>query len=322
MAVGFVLLAAGFVLVCGANDGGAMLALAVRHREVPPYVVLAVLVAAIVLGPTLFGLTVARTFTERLIDTSDSRGQLIVLSGVVVSLLLVLVLNWRGVPTSTTLAVLGGLAGVAAGVGANTAWGTLGLVLLVAAAAPLVGGALGALFGRIARRLPTYSRLPAAVRLAHLAAFTGQSLAYAANDGQKMFAVAGVALATVHGGTGMRPLTWPVLAALAVLFGLGAVASLRRIARGAVFGLLPVRPLRLVSAELAAAVAVLASGIAGTPVSMTQAMAGGLAGAGASQGMRRVRWQFAMPVLAAWLITLPASLLAGLGAGVLLRMVG
>jgi PiT family inorganic phosphate transporter len=321
VAVG-IALAVVFVFVCGANDGGAMLALAVRHREVPPYVMLAVLLVAIMLGPALFGLTVARTFTHRLIDTTGSRGPLIVLAGVAVSLVLVLVLNWRGVPTSTTLAVLGGLAGVAVGIGAGAAWGTLGLVLLVAAVGPLVGGGLGALFGAIARRLPTYSRLPAAVRVAHLAAFLGQSLAYAANDGQKMFGVAGVALAAVHGASGVRPLTGPMLVALAVVFGLGSVASLRRIARGAMFGLLPVRPWRLVSAELAAATAVLAGGVTGSPVSMTQAMAGGLAGAGASQGIRRVRWQFAMPVLAAWIVTLPVSLGAGLAAGTLLRVVG
>lgn len=321
LAAAIALLAAAFVFVCGANDGGTMLALAVRHREVPPHVVLAVLLIAVVAGPTLFGLTVARTFTNRLIDAADPRGPLIMLVGVAVSLLLVLVLNWRGVPTSTTLAVLGGLAGSASGLGEDTSWGTLGMVLIVAAAAPLVGGGLGALFGVVARRSPTSSRLPAVVRVVHLASFTAQSLAYAANDGQKMFAVAGVALAAARGGSGMSPPTWPVLVALTLLFGVGAVVSLRRIARGAMFGLLPVRPLRLVSAELAAACAVFGSGAVGAPVSMTQAMAGGLAGAGASQGVRRVRWQFAMPVLAAWAVTLPASLLAGLGAGALLRVV-
>ncbi|GAB2954671.1 hypothetical protein GCM10027280_48890 [Micromonospora polyrhachis] len=321
MSLGFVLLAAVFVFVCGANDGAAMLALAVRHREVPPYVVLAVLLAAIAAGPALFGLTVARTFTDRLLDPTDRRGPLIVLVGVAASLLLVGMLTWRGVPTSITLAVLGGLAGAATGAGAHTAWATLAGVLVVAAVAPLVGGALGLLFGMLARRLPTTSRLTTALRLTHLAAFSGQSLAYAANDGQKMFAVVGVGLAMLHGSVGMRPPHWPVLLGLVTVFGAGAVLSLRRMARGATFGLLPPRPWCLVSAELAAATSVLGSAGLGAPVSMTQSMAAGLVGAGTSQGVRRVRWQFAMPVLVAWLVTLPASLLAGLLAGGLLRTV-
>lgn len=315
MTVAFLPLVVAFVFVCGANDGGAMLALAVRHREVPPYVVLALLLAAVAAGPALFGLTVARTFTDRLLDPADPRGPLVVLSGVAAALLLVGVLTWRGVPTSITLAVLGGLAGAATGAGAPAAWSTLAGVLVIAAAAPLVGAVLGLLFGFAARRLPTTSRLPGAVRLAHLAAFGGQCLAYAANDGQKMFAVAGVGLAVAHGTAGMAAPTWPALLALAAVFGCGAVASLRRMARGATFGLLPTRPWRLVSAELAAATAVFGSAGFGAPVSMTQSMAAGLVGAGASQGVRRVRWQFARPIVTAWVVTLPAAVVVGLAAG-------
>lgn len=319
MGAGFAVLATGFVFVCGVNDGGALLALAVRHRTVPPYGVLALLLVAVATGPALFGLAVARTFTGRLVDPADPRGPAVVLGGVAVSLVLVLVLTWRGVPTSITLAVLGGLAGVAAGFGVTPAWATLGLVLLVGAAAPLVGAGLGFLLGMAVRRLPTFSRLPTALRLAHLAAFSGQSLAYAANDGQKMFAVAGVAVAVSHGAQGMWWPGWPVLVALTLTFGLGAVTSLRRIARGATFGLLQPRPWCLVSAEVAAATAVMGSAGAGIPVSMTQSMAAGLVGAGATQGFRRVRWQFAVPVLTAWLVTLPAGLAVGFAAGLGMR---
>ncbi|NUT34233.1 MAG: inorganic phosphate transporter, partial [Hamadaea sp.] len=128
----FLVLVLAFVFVCGANDGGAMLALAVRHREVPPYLVLALLVTAVAAGPALFGLAVARTFTDRLLDPADPRAPVVVLTGVAAALLLVGVLTWRGVPTSITLAVLGGLAGAATGVGAPAAWSTLGRVLAIA----------------------------------------------------------------------------------------------------------------------------------------------------------------------------------------------
>lgn len=319
MGIGFALLATGFVFVCGANDGSAMLALALRHRDIPLYGVLTLLLAAIVAGPALFGLTVAHTFTERLVDAGGVDGQLVVLTGVAVALALVLILSWRGVPTSVTLAVLGGLAGVGAGFGAPSAWSTLLIVLTVAAVSPFVGGGLGYLLGLAARRLPTYSHLPTAVRLAHVTAFAGQSLAYAANDGQKMFAVVGVALGTVHGVRGMQPPPLLLLFALAAVFAAGAVFSLRRVSRGATFDLHPSRPWHLVSAELASATAVLGSAGIGVPVSMTQSVAAGLVGAGASQGARRVRWQFALPVLVAWLVTLPSSLLLGWLVGMLMR---
>ncbi|GHJ49109.1 putative low-affinity inorganic phosphate transporter [Catellatospora sp. TT07R-123] len=320
MALVFAALATGFVFVCGANDGAALLSLALR-REVPLAGVLAVLLTAIVVGPALFGLAVARTFTDRLVDARAVRGPLILLAGVAVALALVLLLTWRGVPTSLTLAVLGGLAGAGAGVGVPPVWSTLGLVLAVAAAAPLLGGLLGYLLGLAARRLPTSARLPGALRYAHVTAFAGQSLAYAANDGQKMFAVVGVALAAAHRARGMLAPSLPVLCGTALVFAAGAVLSLRRIARGATAGLLPPRPWHVVSAEVAAATAVLGSAGFGVPVSMTQSAAAGLVGAGASCGVRRVRWQFATPVMTAWLVTLPASLALGYAVGLVLREV-
>ena len=58
--------AVAFVFMCGANDGGALLALAVRHRNRSSGLVLGLLVLAVGVGPNLFGLAVARTFTGRL----------------------------------------------------------------------------------------------------------------------------------------------------------------------------------------------------------------------------------------------------------------
>ncbi|WP_230686924.1 inorganic phosphate transporter [Catellatospora vulcania] len=319
MVIGFAMLATGFVFVCGANDGAALLALALRQRELPLYGVLAVLLAAIIAGPALFGLAVAHTFTDRLVDSGGSRGPLVVLAGVGVALALVLTLAWRGVPTSVTLAVLGGLAGVGAGLGVPPAWSTLAVVLAVAAVAPLLGGGLGYLLGMAARRLPTTSRLPRAMRYAHVTAFAGQSLAYAANDGQKMFAVVGVALGVAHRAPGMQAPPLLLLCATAMVFAAGAVLSLRRMAQGATGGLTPQRPWTLITAGVASATAVFGSAGIGVPVSMTQSATAGLVGAGASTGVRRIRWQFATPVLTAWLVTVPASLTLGYAAGLALR---
>lgn len=317
----FTLIACAFVFVCGANDGGALISLALRHRTISELLVLGLLATAIVLGPSLFGLAVARTFTHGLLMGGAARGELTVLVGALVAVVVVLVLTWRGLPTSMTLAVLGGLAGAGTGLGSPPAWPALLRVLSIGALAPFAGGALGFLLGHLAERFPRLEGMSRLVRLGHLAAFGGQCLAYAANDGQKMFAVGGVALAVAH-GTGIAGATHDPLAlqaAIALVFTAGAVFSLRRVSRGAGHRLLSARPWQVVSAEVACSAAVLGTAGLGVPVSMTQSVAGGLAGAGASQGLRRVRWQFALPLIAAWVVTLPASLVAGLLAGLPLR---
>jgi PiT family inorganic phosphate transporter len=305
-----------FVFICGANDGGALLALAVRHRGRSAGPVLALLVAAVGVGPNLFGLSVARTFTGRLGQGPPGTARLVFLAGAGAAVAVVLVLTWRGVPTSLTLAALGGLAGGGLALGERPAWGRLGVVLAVGAAAPLVGVAVGWLIGRAVRRVPAVRGMPRLVRALQLAAYGCQCLAYAANDGQKMFAVVAVAFA----GDALLPRPWEAGdAMIAVVFAAGTLLGVRRVARGATSRLVTARPWQVMSAELASSAAVLTSAGFGTPVSMTQSVAGGLVGTGASEGGRRVRWQFTIPLLTAWLVTLPAAFAVGALAGLILN---
>ena len=58
MVIGFAMLATGFVFVCGANDGAALLALALRQRELPLYAVLALLLAAMASAGALWAAVV------------------------------------------------------------------------------------------------------------------------------------------------------------------------------------------------------------------------------------------------------------------------
>ncbi|MEU8702241.1 inorganic phosphate transporter [Streptomyces sp. NPDC048680] len=311
--------AVAFVLICGANDGASLLAMAVRHSTGSAVPVLLVLTAAVAAGPALFGVRVARTFTDGLIPEDAAHPALIFLCGATAALLLVLLLTWWGIPTSITLAVLGGLAGAGSGLGERPQWARLGLVLGIAAAAPLVGAAAGFALGRGARRMPTAAGMPRMVRGAHLAAFGCQCLAYAANDGQKMFAVAAVATTGHVGGSLDAPPGVAPTAVVALVFAAGTVLSLRRVSGGASVRLLAARPWQVASAEMASSATVLSSAALGAPVSMTQTVIGALVGAGASEGGRRVRWQFAVPLVTAWGVTLPAAYAAGLLAGLLAR---
>ncbi|MGW1225498.1 anion permease [Streptomyces sp. NPDC001478] len=317
--IALVITALAFVLVCGANDGASLLAMAVRHGSGSAVPVLLMLTAAVALGPALFGVRVARTFTDGLVPADAGRPALVFLAGATAAVGLVVLLTWRGIPTSITLAVLGALAGAGSGLGERPQWARLGLVLGIAAAAPLAGAAAGFALGRGARRMPATPGMPRLVRGAHLVAFGCQCLAYAANDGQKMFAVAAVASAGhVAGSLDAPPGLLPALA-VALVFAVGAVLSLRRVSGGASVRLLAARPWQVASAEMASSATVLSSAALGAPVSMTQTVIGGLVGAGASEGGRRVRWQFAVPLVTAWGVTLPAAYAAGLLAGLLVR---
>ncbi|MFC6881352.1 MULTISPECIES: inorganic phosphate transporter [Actinomadura] len=314
-AAAFAAVAVAFVWVTGVNDGAALLGLGGRYPRSPAPLLVLLAVAPLVLVPALAGTAVARTFTERLADLGEPRGAQAFLAGAAVALVVVGGLSRKGLPTSLTLAVLGGIGGACLGLGLPVSWGPLGAVLLVGAAAPLVGTAAGYGIGLAARRVPMFAGMPRAVRTAHVVAYGAQCAAYAANDGQKMFAVAGVARQVVAarrpGAVGPLQPTPLLLVLVAVVFCAGALSAVHRVGDRLGRRLVLARPLHVVSTEAAAAASVTVSSFAGAPVSMTQSVTGGVVGVAASEGACRVRWENVLGIGTAWLLTLPLSFAGG-----------
>lgn len=308
-----VVTALAFAAVNGANDGSALLSLGQKIRSLPPYVFLLVLLVALVVVPVVLGTAVARTLTERLVTLEGPEGQQALAVAVVCAVLVVGVLSWRALPTSLTLALVGALAGAGLGGGLPVSWGAIGRVLLAGAAAPFVGGLIGYALSRGIGRVSVGTQRTRRVAQAHGLAFATQSVAYAANDGQKIFAVYLVA----SGGAGIG---WGTTTLLAACFGVGVLFGLRRVSGTLTGSILAVRPANAVLAEFAAAGAVLGSAALAAPVSMTQSVAGALVGTGVSESYRRVRWRAAGRLGLAWVLTLPASLaLAAIAALLLAR---
>lgn len=314
-AVALTVAAALFSVVNGANDGGAALAPGLTVRLLRPWISVCLMAAAVFVVPWLGGTAVARTLATGLVPSQEPLAVTVFVAAVCVSIVVASLLSAKGLPTSLTLALVGAVAGAGLGAGLGVAWAQVAGVLLVAAAAPVVGVGVGWALSWLAQRIPVPEGLPARLRWLHAVAFALQCVAYGANDGQKMFAVFLVAM----GAGESQQLTVPRLALVAVLFGLGAALGVRRMASTVGRGLLPVRPTDAVTTELSAGSVVLVTAGLGAPVSMTQAMSGSLVGIGVSGVGRRVRWRAALRIGRAWVITLPVAFLVALAVGVVLR---
>ena len=301
-------LAAFYAVVNGMNDGGTLVAngLKIQSIRLVPAIWLVTISVAVV--PLFLGTRVAETFALGLADLEGPQGQRALAVAVVAAMLVVLVLARLGLPTSLTLATIGGITGAGLGAGRPVDGGTLVTVLVMAAIAPVVGAMLAYGLARIGAYLTTPQGVGRVVGTGHRVAFTLQCIAYGANDGQKVLAVLLLALGlTSVGGLQLAGL----LAGGAALFLLGTLVGVRRMASTIGGGVLPVRPLNAVTAEVAAGTAVLGSSFFGAPVSMTQAIAGALVGSGVSEGVRRVRWRLVLNIGVAWVVTLPAAVLVG-----------
>ena len=313
--VGFAAIAVVFAIITGANDGGAILTMGLRIPRLRPIGAIAVLAVGVGVAPVLFGVEVARTFSRRLVAFDGASGRTAFVVGLCAALAVVAVLTTRGLPTSLTLALVGGITGAGLGYGLPISWSSVLSVLAFGIVAPVVGGLLGLGLARVLRLLPAERRLPQVVRSATVIGYALQALAYGANDGQKMLAVFAVADGDPFR---VRP-SAGVLVASGLLFAVGTVISLRRLAGRLGRDLLVVRPVHALSAELGSAGAVLGSAALGMPVSMTQSIAGALVGAGMSESSRRVRWRAVARLGTAWAATLPASVAVAFAAGAIAR---
>lgn len=294
-AVVLVAVAALFAIVSGMNDGGALLATGLKLPNLRPATGILAMVVAITLVP-LVTHQVALTLVRRLAGFEGPGGRQATAIAVICAMAVVWYLTRKGRPTSLTLALVGGLTGAGLGWGLPVSGTYVALVLLFGLTAPLVGGLVAwAVTALLVRFASAYQ-----LGVWHRIGFTLQIIAYAANDGQKMLAIFMIAL-----GFSEAPLEYTAL--VAVLFGFGAMYGLPKAGRTLSREIIAFRPLHGVAAELSAGSAVLGCSAIGMPVSMTQAIAGGLIGAGVVRGGGRVRWYAAVKIVIAWLLTLPAS---------------
>lgn len=293
----------------GSNAGSTIVSIGLTVGSIKVWAAVLVVGSAVAVAPAVVGTAVATTVAEELVTLDGDAGKLALLCAVVSALLVTATLSGIGLPTSLTVALLGGLAGVGVGAELPVSWGRLTAVFATIAITPLLGGILAYAIRLLMSRAYFHRGLQSAVAAAHIVAFALLAFAFGANDGQKILAVLSVAFDTPDGG--VRAVWWQLLTG-ACLFAFGAALGLRRMARGVNSGVLPVRPLDAVIVESSTSIVMLASSAFGSPAGMAQTLSGSLIGSGLIAGTRRIRWPFAARIVNAWVVTLPATLALGL----------
>jgi PiT family inorganic phosphate transporter len=312
-----------FGLVSGFNDGGNLLASFTSGRVITPPMA-AVLLLVSLAGPVVLGTAVARTIGTNVIDLSAQSELGYVL--IVVSPLLVVLLSWRfGIPTSMTLALVGGMLGwvLASGGRSPVHWAGVARVLIGMPVSVLGGVLLSLILYWAIRRFLGTQPHAALLEISRLQFVTAgiQAFAYGANDMEKSVGLiaVGVSFATHHQVAYASPL--PIIAAFGFFY-VGALVGGWRVASRIGFGVLKVRPVQALAQQLASGAVVAALATSGAPVSMTQTIDGGLIGVGAAQRASSVRWGIVRELLFSWLLTLPLAVALAAAAHFALRLFG
>ena len=321
LAVGF---AVTFALTNGFHDASNAIATLVATRGATPGQAVALSAVFNMAGAVLLGTAVADTI-GKIVTVPQGQMVAVVGAGLAGATAWNLITWWRGLPSSSGHALVGGLVGaaVADGIlsgstgsvhwGGFDGWHPTGVigVLVALLISPVLGFAVAFLLLRflrlVSRRWTTRWIKP--VRAGGWIAAAGLSFSHGGNDAQKaMGVIAALLLASGHTATMTVPLWAKVVTGLALTAGtaLGGWRIVKTVGQR-IFSLTPMDSF---TSQASSTAVILGASLIGAPVSTTQVVASSVVGTGG--GRRRwkhVRWALVREMGVAWLTTIPAAAL-------------
>ncbi len=310
-----VAIALAFDYTNGFHDAANAIATSVSTRALTPRVALAMAAVFNLIG-ALLGEGVAKTIGSGIINPGEGHdGLVIVMAGLLGAIAWNLITWWRGLPSSSSHALIGGLAGSGIAAATTVHWDViLTKVVLPMIASPLVGfGAAYLLMVGIlwAFRNSVPGKTNRRFKLAQTVSAAAMALGHGLQDAQKTMGVIVLALVAggYHEGTDI-PLWVKLAAALAI--SAGTYAGGWRIMRTLGRRIIELDPPRGFAAETVAASVLYTTAFAfQAPISTTHTITSAVMGVGATKRASAVRWGVVREILTAWVLTIP---MAGLSA--------
>lgn len=267
----------------------------------------------------VFGTKVAGTIGKGLV-VPTTVDVYVVAAGLIGAITWNLITWWKALPTSSSHALVGAIAGAAiakAGFGSIIAQGWVPLLLFIVLS-PVVGFLLGAinmtLFHWMFRNvhLSTTNWFFRKFQLVTAALY---SLGHGGNDAQKTMGI--IVLLLTAGGlshwhqpsdpTSNHNIAWWIILSCHAAIALGTMFGGWRIVKTMGSGITKLQPIGGSSAELAAASTLGFATTMGIPISTTHAITGSIMGVGTVKNPRSVRWMWGRKIIGAWILTIPAA---------------
>jgi PiT family inorganic phosphate transporter len=260
-----------------------------------------------------FGVNVATTVGKGIVDPS-AISNAVVFSGLAAAIIWD-VLTWLyGLPTSSSHALIAGLAGAgvaAAGFHVVVVSGLTKVVLFI-----FISPAVGLILALVLMTATTFflrrstpRRVDTLFRRLQLVSAALYSLGHGTNDAQKTMGIIAVLLFSSGylGSTFYVPI-WVILICHAAIAS-GTTLGGWRIVKTMGMRITKLQPVGGFCAETAGALTLIAAATAGIPVSTTHTITGAIVGVGASRRVSAVRWGVARNVVWAWILTVPCTAL-------------
>ena len=311
--IAVVVVALAFDFTNGFHDAANAIATSVSTRALTPRIAL-LLAASMNFVGAFLGQAVAHTVSDVIVPPSGSDGLVIVMAGLLGAIAWNLVTWWRGLPSSSSHALIGGLVGAALAAGATVHWDTvLTKVVVPMLVSPLIAFTLGllamsAVWWLFRRANP--GRANRGFKLAQTFSAAAMALGHGLQDAQKTMGVIFLALlASGHVSDGDDLPVWVIIAAASAI-SLGTYTGGWRIMRTLGRRIIHLEPPSGFAAEAVAASVLYATAALEAPISTTHTITAAITGVGATRRTSAVRWGVARNIVVAWVLTFPMAGLA------------
>ena len=305
-----------FDFINGFHDTANAVATAVSTRALTPRT--AIILASVMnfIGALTFT-GVASTITKDIVDPFKlENGLIVVLAAILAAIIWNLVTWFFGIPSSSSHALIGSIAGAAiASQGSFAVLHYQGFtkIIVVLLLSPIIAFCVGFIMYSIVKVVFKNANLTKTNRnFRFFQIFTAslQSFSHGTNDAQKSMGIITLALivANIQTGTSTEPQLW-VKIACATAMGLGTAVGGWKIIKTVGGNIMKIRPANGAAADLSSALTIFVASSLHFPLSTTHVVSSSILGVGSSNRIKGVKWNTAQRMIVTWVITLPISAL-------------
>lgn len=323
-----------FDFVNGFHDASNIVATMIASRSVSPERAIVTASICEFLGPLIFGTAVAKTIGKGLVDPS-AIDLWVITAALLGAIFWNLLTWWLGLPSSSSHALVGGIAGaVIVGSGYDKLH-MAGLVKVVMALvfSPIIGLIIGFFFLKLMVYLSRGFTPKANEGYKQIQYYSsiGLALSHGANDAQKSMGIITMVLVMYHGHlaagnpahlipeyiTNFEVPFWVILVCASAI-AMGTVTGGWSIIKTVGSGIYKLRPIHSFSAQSSSAFVIIVASHLGFPVSTTHVVSSSIMGVGSAERFKAVKWSKSVEIVITWFLTIPAAgIVAALTYGVL-----
>jgi len=298
-----------YAFLNGMNDSGSLAAAVICTGAVGPRKALLLVAGAQLLGALTAGVAVAHTVGRGIVAPGAATAEAVA-TALAATILWGLLSAWLGLPSSSSHALVGALAGAVwahAGLGAVSLQG-IGRVLVVLFISPCLGFAAAFALMKLLYQALQDATPKAGARLerAQWLPTVLVAMGHGANDAQKAMGIVALGLSAAGALPAFEIPFWLQVAAAVAMAG-GTSVGGTRVMRTVGLKLYRMRAIHGFAAQAASAIVVVGASLLGGPVSTTQVIGASIAGAGSAQRFSQVRWGVIGHIVTAWFLTIPAA---------------